>query len=128
MDDYTRWEVYAPQAYNAIRNQADDVSAIARNIGWSEENVQQVKNHLFYNKHQLDDRIDLFDPNPDIADAWERLRRGEAISEDIDLLKHELYEAWYEQTYKVDYRTAHDATNDAGYTWEPPPPVKKPTP
>lgn len=61
-----------------------------------------------------------FDAVPDMADAWRRLQRGEARSEDLDLLRHELFEARYETTHGSTYREAHAAAIDAGYTRDPP--------
>jgi len=39
---------------------------------------------------------------------------------DIDLLRHEKFESDYmASTGDPSYGRAHDATNDAGYTWDP---------
>ncbi|MBD1926934.1 hypothetical protein H6F74_11835 [Trichocoleus sp. FACHB-90] len=119
MDDFTRWEEYAPQAYEAIR-QADDVGEIARNTGVPEYRIRRIKNHLFYREHQLDDRARRFDPDPDIADAWERLCRGEYTAEDLALLEHEYFESRFEGIFRTDYRTAHEATVRSGRIWNPP--------
>ncbi len=34
--------------YAAIRKRKDDVSAIARNTGWNEYAIQQIRNHIFF--------------------------------------------------------------------------------
>ncbi len=76
---------------------------------------------MFYREHQLDDGVRHFDPDPDIADAWGRLRRGEHIDEDLRLLEHEYFESRFEGIFRTNYRTAHDAANRSGRTWAPPP-------
>lgn len=118
MDDYYRHIEYAPKAYEEIR-QADDVATIAQNIGWNEQRVQRVKDHLFYREHQLDERVSHFDPDPDIADAWKRLQTGKHTQEDLRLMHHEYFESRFEGIFNTDYRTAHDATNRSGRTWNP---------
>lgn len=121
MDEFTRWERYAPEAYDAIRR-TDDIADIARNTGLPQSRLQRIKDHLFYKEHQLDDGVRRFDPDPDIADAWERLQRGEHTAEDLRLLEHEYFESRFEGIFRTDYRTAHDATICSGRTWNPPPP------
>lgn len=122
MDDFTRWEQYAPEAYDAIRQATDDVGQISRNTGLPEYRIQRIKNHLFYREHQLYERVSRFDPDPDIADAWDRLRQGEHNAEDLRLLEHEYFESRFEGIFHTDYRTAHEATIRSGRTWNPLPP------
>ncbi len=112
-----RWEQYAPNAYEAIRRNTDDVARIAINTGWSEFRIQRIKNHLFYHQHQLDYGFDLFDPDPDIADAWFRLQQGDFNDEDLRLLAHEYFESRFEGIFHTNYRTAHEATERSGRLW-----------
>ncbi|MEO0826904.1 MAG: RHS repeat-associated core domain-containing protein, partial [Cyanobacteria bacterium J06642_9] len=119
LDSFQRWEEYAPEAYQAIRNSSDDVTSIARNTGFPERRIQRIKDHLFNNQHQLDSGISYFDPDPDIADAWGRLQNGTHNLEDIRLLNHEYFESRFEGIFRTDYRTAHNATNRSGRTWQP---------
>ncbi|MBI1927309.1 hypothetical protein HYR99_24095 [Candidatus Poribacteria bacterium] len=120
-DDLTRWERYAPEAYEAIRN-ADDVVDIARNTGLPEARIRRIKEHLFSREHILLDGLRRFDPDPDIADAWFRLQRGEQLNQDLDLLKHEYFESRFEGIFHTDYFTAHHATIRSGRIWHPPSP------
>ncbi|MBD2504173.1 hypothetical protein [Anabaena azotica] len=115
-----RWEQYAPEAYNTIRGTADDIVAIARTTGWAEFRIRRIKDHIFYRQHQLDDRFDCFDPDPDIADAWFRLQQGNYLPEDLRLLEHEYFESRFEVIFNTDYRTAHNATLNSGRLWSPP--------
>ncbi|MDZ7956445.1 MAG: hypothetical protein RMY34_00800 [Aulosira sp. DedQUE10] len=120
MNEFQRWEQYAPEAYNAIRQNTDDVVEISLNTGWQEFRIKRIKNHLFYRQHQLDDGFDLFDPDPDIADAWFRLQQGNFTFEDIRLLEHEYFESPFEGIFHTNYRTAHEATVHSGRLWSPP--------
>ncbi|WP_197993453.1 hypothetical protein, partial [Trichormus variabilis] len=108
------------EAYNAIRRNTDDVSEIALHTGWAEFRIRRIKNHVFYRQHQLDDRFDYFDPDPDIADAWFRLQQGNYLAEDLRLLEHEYFESRFEVIFNTDYRTAHHATIRSGRLWSPP--------
>jgi len=119
LDEYiNRWEIYAPQSYEKIRK-SDDVLTIAKNTGFSENKIKRIKEHIFFQQHQLDDSIRIFDPDPDIADAWLRLQTGDYKNEDIKLLEHEYFESRFEGIFKTDYRTAHNATLKSGRTWTP---------
>ena len=107
----------ADAAYDAIRASTTDVAAIAENTGFKEVNIQNVKDHLFYNEHILDRYVDMgypaeigrFHSNPDIADAWMRLQDGTHTAQDIQLLKHEAAEAWYMKNVAPGYNAAHEA-------------------
>lgn len=81
--------------------------------------INQIYNHLFIESHQLDAGMMRFDANPRIARAWERLQNGNPHPSDFDLLAHELYESnWMRQHGDQNYRRAHQATLDAGHTWD----------
>jgi hypothetical protein len=103
----------AESLYNTIR-QTDDVTVIAGNSGLPQFQVQRVKDHLFNNAHQLDDGMRLFDADPMIGNAWQRMQSGTHTPADIQLFKHELFEAKFEGIFKQNYRTSHDAANRAG--------------
>ncbi|WP_019555602.1 hypothetical protein [Propionispira raffinosivorans] len=85
----------------------------------SEERVQRIKDHLFNNEHILTEGISKFNPDYDIAQAWNHLKEGTYTKSDIDLLNHELFESKFEGIFKTDYTTAHDATVESGRTWTP---------
>ena len=119
LDEYiNRWEVYAPQSYAKIR-EMDDIDKIAKNTGFWIGKIRKIKEHIFFREHELDDGTRLFDPDPDIADAWFRLQKGEYNNEDLRLLEHEYFESRFEGIFKTDYRTAHNATIRSGRTWNP---------
>ncbi len=107
----------ADEAYDAIRESTTDVQSIAENTGFREENIQNIKDHLYNNEHLLDRYVDYgipatmgrFDSDISIAESWSRLENGTFTNEDIQLLKHETAEAWYMQKYGPSYSAAHEA-------------------
>ncbi|MGP3926171.1 hypothetical protein ACTWQC_24200, partial [Streptomyces sp. 8N616] len=122
-DFFSDW---ADEAYDMIRasDDVDSVAATAAEHGFSRTDISQIKSHLFEEEHLLDSYGEAyrgrFDANPRIAEAWMRLRDGNPHSADIDLLRHELHESNHmRSTGNPSYREAHQATNDAGRTWDP---------
>jgi RHS repeat-associated protein len=109
--------VSADMAYDAIRSSTSDVALIARNTGLKPSNIQKVKDHLFYNRHLLDryERLGVpsefrrFDSNIDIADSWKRMEAGSHGPMDIQLLRHEIAEAWYMRRHGPSYDRAHSS-------------------
>ena len=106
----------AAHAYEVIRQTYDDVAvaAIARHTGMREAWIAQIKEHLFYRTHRLDDGVRRFDADPLIVNAWQRLQEGRHTPKDVQLLEHEIFEAKFEGIFQTDYRTAHEATNRSG--------------
>ena len=102
-----------------IRSTSDDVVQISHQTGIPEWKIQKIKEHVFYNDHILDDRIGRFDADIDIADAWERLRKGNYNQDDLDLLNHEYYEHRFEKFFDTDYANAHAKTGESGRVWDP---------
>jgi len=100
--------------YETIRK-TDDVAAIVQHTGLPDFQVQRVKDHLFFNTHDLDDGLRRFDADPLIGNAWERLQSGSHTLNDISLFVHELFEAKFEAIFKQNYRTSHNAANRAGH-------------
>ncbi|HEY5837264.1 hypothetical protein [Streptomyces sp.] len=122
-DFFTEW---ADDAYDSIRASDDigSVAATAAEHGFSPADIQQIKDHVFNEEHLLDSyghaTVARFDANPRIAEAWVRLRNGTPHPADIDLLRHELYESNHmREMGSQSYKAAHQATLDAGHTWDP---------
>ncbi|MNF68502.1 hypothetical protein D3C84_503610 [compost metagenome] len=57
-----------------------------------------------------DGSVGRFDPDAGIADAWSRFQKGTYKAEDVQLFKHEYFEARFEGIFKVDYGVSHDKT------------------
>ena len=120
-------EDWANDAYDVFRSGDDELPAVAasaREYGFSGEDISTIKNHVFRDEHLLDSYGDStvarFDANPRMAEAWQRLADGNPHPADIDLLRHERFEAEYmASTGDPSYARAHAATIEAGYAWDP---------
>lgn len=114
------WEMsrnsQAEKYYEKIR-ETDDIKAISESSGMSENDIEQIKNHVFHNKHKLyDGTVDKFDPDYDMAVAWKRLTEGIPEDRDILLLKHELLESQMEKKYNLTAAEAHKKATET-YDW-----------
>ena len=109
----------ADELYDAIRSITTDVGEIAKYTRIKRENIQKVKDHLFYNLHILDRYVDLgeptiiarFDSSSTIAQSWERLRTGTFTRADLQLLRHEAAEANRMRHWGPGYNQAHTAAH-----------------
>ncbi|MFG2050897.1 WXG100 family type VII secretion target [Micromonospora sp. NPDC048935] len=126
LGDYGRQDRWAEDAYDAIRRQ-DDVDLIARQVaevprldgsrGFSREDIELIRRHIFFDEHPMDDYPggvihQRYDPSAPMAEAWLRLRRGNPLPEDHALLEHELAELHYYRAHpQAAYREAHLAAN-----------------
>lgn len=117
VSEFMRQEDLAFDMYGAFKKLKNDTSDIARNTGWKESDIQQIKDHLFFEKHKFDSgEIKSFDPNYQQALAWERLMKGSYNKNDILLLNHELFESNYIKKYGVTYEKAH-SESQKHYNW-----------
>ena len=110
-------DVSAAKAYRKISRDNSDVKKIAQNTDFTEKEVQQIKRHIFYNKHQKYDGYGMLYPDYDMAVAWKRLQEGKAEERDIILLHHELLESTLEKEYNLTITKAHKLAK-AKYDWE----------
>lgn len=81
--------------YEQIRRRKTDCLNIARNTGFSIEQVQIIKNYIFYDSHKLTYGYSQFYPCYEMAESWRRLSEKNGINvqkHDVLLLYHELYE------------------------------------
>ncbi|MCM3266147.1 hypothetical protein M3765_19420 [Streptomyces thermoviolaceus] len=143
---YLKNEEWAAEAYDAIR-EADDIDAMASHlsgvsrldgsVGFTRDEIEAIKKHVFFEEHPLSS-VDggivyaRYDPNPDMAEAWIRLRSGRHTDADLLLLEHELAEHRYYQanpgsTYAeahaaatkiADWASNMEAPRRENYTWE----------
>lgn len=88
---------HAELYYEEIRRKKTDFLYIAKNTGFSIEQVQAVKYYVFFSKHYLGGNTmsQRFYPSYEMAESWRRLSEngGRHIEQhDVMLIKHELYE------------------------------------
>lgn len=118
-EQFYREEAIAEEMYDKFRDLGTkDVEAIAKNTDFPLSRVQRIKDHVFSNLHIKDHGIGRFDPDYELAQAWERLMNGQHIDSDIQLLHHEIFESKFEGIFKTNYRTAHDKTIKSGRVWD----------
>ena len=111
---------HAQRYYEEVRkrNCENEISTISKNSNLSEKIVRKAYEHIFINKHKLEEGYMHFFPDFDMAQSWQRLREGANIQKhDIVLLQHEALEASYmEQGYS--YNKAHIKTCEMGYNYQ----------
>ena len=104
-------EIHAFKYYGLVRSMKTDCRRIASNTGFREEDIRRIKNHVFYEKHELyDGEFGRFYPSYSMARSWQRLIEGKNILEqDVILLNHEFLESiLVSEGYSC--REAHDKT------------------
>ena len=118
--------ILAEKIYDSIRECDTDISDVAENLGFKAYNIKNVKDHVFYNEHNLDrygpDEIEhkRFDATLEQALAWKRLETGTHTQDDITWIKHECAERHHELKYGSGYSEAHERAQSRyeGYPWE----------
>jgi hypothetical protein len=105
-------DAHAKLFYEEVRNRKGDAKTIAKNTGFSVEDVETIKRHVFFNEYDLDEEGPRrFDPSYDMAVSWQRLIEGKNILEmDVVMLEHEALEIKY-MNEGMDYERAHELAN-----------------
>lgn len=104
---------HAERYYASVRKMKTDVSRIAKNTGFSETLIRQIKNFVFLEEHDLGENgIRRFFADYKMAQTWQRLIDGKNIQpHDITLLKHEEMERnLMQQGYSQE--EAHNITSE----------------
>lgn len=84
---------HAEKYYGLVRSMSSDVLKIAETTGFSAEQIKNVKNFIFYEKHDLGgEEPEYFKPDYMMGESWRRLIAGKPESHDITLIKHEIME------------------------------------
>ena len=105
---------HAEQYYESVRKRNTDreIVRIAKNTGFSQDDIRAVYLHVFENYYDLEGGKKRFDPDYDMAQSWSRLFDGKNIQKhDITLLHHELMESKL-MAKGMDYDTAHKITQE----------------
>jgi hypothetical protein len=112
----TKYDKQANRAYEKYSRE-DDSERIAKISGFSVDEIHQVRSHVFFKKHKLENgTYARFAPDYDMAVAWKRLREGKPLERDITLLNHELLESKIEKQYNVSAGEAHKKASET-YNW-----------
>lgn len=96
------------------------MAKIVENTGWNVDDINQIKNHVFFDELRLDYAVERLAPDYEMAQAWQRLVDGDFYDHDILLLKHELYES---TLYKINdvaeitQREAHNLASEV-FNWQ----------
>lgn len=87
-----RAAAHAERYYEEVRHMTTDVEKIAAATGYSEEQIQAVKNFIFMDEHDLGGRTARFDADYMMAESWQRLIAGKPEPHDLTLIHHEIME------------------------------------
>lgn len=120
-----RAQQWADDMYDVIRADPDFVDSVVRaNPDFQATDIRAAVDHVFHSEHVLGGgpygpphtgRFDADTPN---AEAWLRLRQGEATPTDLVMLRHEIAEAAYEAAHPgATYRESHAHANTVA-NWE----------
>lgn len=84
---------HADKYYGLVRSMKTDVSKIAKTTGISEDKIQEVKDFIFNEKHDLGGvEKEYFKPDYMMSESWKRLIDGKPEPHDITLINHEIME------------------------------------
>lgn len=84
---------HAETYYGLVRSMTTDVAKISKATGISEKEIQDIKNYIFLEMHDLGgEKKEYFAPDYMMAESWQRLMSGKPEKHDITLLKHEIME------------------------------------
>lgn len=116
----------AEQAYERIRANTGDTERISENTGIDEGVLDQVKDHLFVQEHDLPMPPDgevvtqRFTPDESISDLWEKAEAGTLTEQEREqfqgLMQHEAVESTLMEQ-GLPYRSADPAAWEDGVNW-----------
>lgn len=102
---------HAKRYYGLVRSMKSDVPKIAKATGYTEKEIQEIKDFIFITRHDLGGgKLEYFEPDFMMAESWRRLISGKPEKHDLTLLKHEIMEKkLMQQGYTQ--AEAHDKTS-----------------
>ena len=111
--NYKKRDEIAKALYAQITNRKKsyEIKQVAKNSGFTKEEVSNIYEHVFIRKHKFrSGEIKKFDPDYCMAHSWLRLRQGKDIQKhDITMLNHELAEEKEMQdSLDVIYEDSHE--------------------
>ena len=113
---------HAERYYEEVRHRKPgvDASKIAKHTEFTEEQAEDIRQHMFIREQPLENgtRIARFAPDFDQAQAWQRLTEGRGTDTDILMLKHEYLELTEMREHGYNYDEAHAIANEKYNWWE----------
>ena len=86
-------EDHAERYYGLVRSMKTDVAKIAKVSGFTESDIQNIKNYIFYEVHDLGEgKLCRFYPSFAMSQSWQRLMEGHPEKHDMTMLQHEILE------------------------------------
>ena len=114
------WQAaHAVRYYNEVANRKPYVDArkIAPQTPLTEEQIEQIRQHLFIQEHDFGNgEIHRFDPSYEQAEAWQRLADGKGTQTDVLMLMHEYEELTLIRQLGYNQDEAHRLANKK-YNW-----------
>lgn len=84
---------HANRYYGLVRSMKTDVKRIAKASGFSEKEIQNIKDYIFNDRHDLGgEEPERFQPDYMMAESWRRLIAGTPEAHDLTMLYHEQME------------------------------------
>lgn len=75
---------HADRYYEAVRHMKTDVEKIANNTGLDKNDISNIKDYIFMQKHDLGgDESEYFYPSYEMSQSWQRLIEGKNIQNTI---------------------------------------------
>ena len=117
------WEErHAELYYEEIRNRKpySDANLIVQNVsGFSAEDIEQIRQHVFINEIERDGRLERFNADFDQAQVWQRLTEGKRMwDSDVLFLEHERMELTIMKETGCSYEDAHEQTTKVFDWWK----------
>ena len=112
---------HASRYYEEVRNRKPyaDARIIAKRIdGFTEDDIEEIRQHMFVRKVRRDSGFKRFDPDYDQAQVWQRMTTGQPLwDSDKLMLEHERMESRIMKETGCTYEQAHDKTQEVFDWW-----------
>lgn len=112
-------QAHAQRYYGLVRSMTTDVEKIAKNTGYTAKEIQQIKDFVFYEKHDLGGlEPEQFAPDFAMSQSWQRLIEGTPEQHDLTLLQHESMERQLMETGMSQYDAHIETSKTYDYSKE----------
>lgn len=112
---------HADRYYEEIRKRkpyADANIIVKRVNGFTTDDIEDIRQHVFIKKVRRDGGLKRFDPDYNQAQVWQRLTTGQPLwDSDITMLEHERMELNIMRETGCEYEEAHEKTQKVFNWW-----------